>query len=119
MSFRDWLPRAWGRGARVLGASAVLAAVVASGGLAYATPAGTSGTSQTFIVLAPNGGGAARAAARVEAQGGSVVARYDQIGVVIAQAADSGFADAVVGGGVESAASTSGLGTLLETDAEA
>src|SRR5688500_61327 len=119
MSFRDWTSRVPIRGLRVGVAAAVLALVVASGGLTAATAAGTSGTGETFLVLAPGGQGTARAGARVEANGGTGVASYDAIGVVIAQADGAGFAQAVVGGGVQSAASTSGLGTPIETDTEA
>ena len=55
--------------------------------------------------------------ARVGATGGTVVARYDAIGVVIAQSDRADFATAVVGAGVQSAAATTGFGTPIETDA--
>ena len=70
-------------------------------------------------MLAPNGADAAAATARVEATGGTVVARYDAIGVVIASADRADFATAVVGHGVQSAAATTGLGTRFEDPVEA
>lgn len=96
----------------LVGASAALMAVAG----AAATPAATTSVEETFIVLAPSGAGATQAVARVEATGGTVAARYDAIGVVIAQSDRADFAAAVVGNGVQSAASTAGLGTLIETE---
>ena len=104
--------------ALVLSTCASLTATVcfgsAAGGLAAA-----EGPAQTFIVLAPHGQPAARAAGRVRAAGGAVVAAYDEIGVVIATARRADFATAVEGAGVDSAASTSGLGTPLADPVEA
>jgi subtilisin family serine protease len=100
---------------RLVGASAVMVAL-ALGGVAHATPATSTETVETFIVLAPGGKGVTRAVARVEQAGGTVVARYDRIGVVIAHSERTDFAVAVVGDGVQSAASTSGFGTPLETE---
>jgi subtilisin family serine protease len=100
------------RAVLVVGAS--VAMVTAA--LAGATTAATTETAETFVVLAPSGGGAAQAVTRVEAVGGSVVARYDAIGVVIAQSDRPDFATAVVGNGVQSAAATTDLGTRIDTE---
>jgi subtilisin family serine protease len=70
----------------------------------------------TYLVLAPQGKSTAKAAERVAAAGGTVVASYDEIGVLVARSADAGFAAAASGAGVEAVASTDGLGTPLEED---
>jgi subtilisin family serine protease len=59
------------------------------------------------------------AAQRVAAAGGTVVAAYDQIGVLVARSTNTAFGTAVAGRGVESVASTDGLGTTLIDDDEA
>lgn len=78
---------------------------------AYAT------TEQTYLVLAPDGQSTARAAARVAAAGGTIVATYDQIGVLVVRSAQPSFEDGVAGGGVQAVASTDGLGAPLDDDA--
>ncbi|MFC0505816.1 S8 family peptidase [Micromonospora costi] len=82
-----------------------------TGGLA---PAAAAGTEATFLVLAPQGGKTDKAAARVATARGTVVARYDQIGVLVVRSANPDFATAVAGAGVESVASTTGLGSALD-----
>jgi subtilisin family serine protease len=96
----------------LLGVLVVLLAAATAGG----TSAAAGASAQTFIVLAPSGASATQAGARVEATGGTVVARYDAIGVVIAESDRADFAEAVVGHGVQSAAATTNLGTLIEAD---
>jgi subtilisin family serine protease len=100
-------------------AALVLAAVASAGPVAHGARATASGSAQAFIVLAPDGGDAADAAARVQGTGGTVVAQYDAIGVVIASSDRTDFATAVIGPGVESAAATAGLGTRFEDSVEA
>jgi subtilisin family serine protease len=100
-------------------AALALTAVASSGGVAHEAQAAETGSAQTFIVLAPEGDGVAAATDRVIATGGTVVASYDAIGVVIASADRADFATAVVGDGVESAAATTGLGTRIEDSVEA
>ena len=101
-----------------------VAAVVASATLASTTglvghvSASPTAAGQTFIVLAPEGDDAAAAVSRVQATGGTVLASYDEIGVVIASSDRADFATAVVGDGVESAAATTGLGTQIHDDLE-
>ena len=67
-------------------------------------------------MLAPQGKSTAKAAARVAAAGGTVVASYDQIGVLVATSTNTAFAGKVAGSGVESVATTDGLGTTLIDD---
>ena len=50
-------------------AAVILAGVAMQGGIAAAQ----NGAAQTFIVLAPEGGGVSRASARVQATGGRIV----------------------------------------------
>ncbi|TDB77423.1 S8 family serine peptidase [Micromonospora sp. KC723] len=83
-----------------------------TGGLAPAASA--AGPDTTFLVLAPQGATTGKAAARVTAAEGTVVATYDQIGVLVVRSANPDFATDVAGAGVESVASTAGLGTALE-----
>ncbi|MER7441202.1 S8 family peptidase [Micromonospora avicenniae] len=80
-----------------------------------AVPAASAASPETtFLVLAPQGAKTDRAAARVAAAEGTVVARYDQIGVLVVRSTNPAFATAVVGAGVESVAATAGLGSALE-----
>ena len=102
-----------------LGATVVLAAATAVGGVALSQPAVAAGTPQNYIVLAPQGQGVATAVARVQSTGGTVLASYDQIGVLVARSDRTDFATAVVGGGVQSAAATTGLATRAEGADEA
>jgi subtilisin family serine protease len=90
-----------------LGAGVLVAA-------ALPTPASASGPDSTFIVLAPPGQSTARAATRVAAAGGTVVANYNQIGVLVARSTNPAFPTAVSGSGVDAVASTTGLGTALD-----
>ncbi|SCE95867.1 S8 family peptidase [Micromonospora mirobrigensis] len=83
-----------------------------AGGLAPAASA--AGPDATFLVLAPQGATTAKAAARVAAANGTVVAKYDQIGVLVVRSTNPDFATAVAGAGVESVASTAGLGSALD-----
>ena len=83
-------------------------------GVALAPTASAAGPESSFLVLGPQGGSLAKATSRVAAAGGSVVASYDKIGVLVARSTNPSFLQAVKGTGVESAASTSGLGSLLD-----
>ncbi|MFR9777875.1 S8 family peptidase [Micromonospora sp. MS34] len=82
-----------------------------TGGLA---PAAATGPDTTFLVLAPQGANTTKAAARVAAANGTVVATYDQIGVLVVRSTNPNFATQVAGAGVESVAATTGLGTALD-----
>ncbi|WP_262286524.1 S8 family serine peptidase [Micromonospora sp. MA102] len=82
-----------------------------SGGLA---PAAAAGPDTSYLVLAPQGANTSKAAARVAAAKGTVVASYDQIGVLVVRSTNPDFATQVAGAGVEAVASTAGLGTALD-----
>jgi subtilisin family serine protease len=100
-------------------AAGAAAAVLVAGTLVgvTSTPTMAAGTESTYVVLSPQGQSTAKAAARVAAAGGRVVADYRQIGVLVVRSTDPAFAGAVTGSGVESVASTDGLGTALEDSA--
>ncbi|MFB9308345.1 subtilisin family serine protease [Agromyces hippuratus] len=85
---------------------------------AVAAPAAATGPETGYLVLAPQGKSVAKAAARVAAAGGTVVASYDQIGVLVVRSTNTAFASSVAGAGVQSVASTEGLGTTLVDDEE-
>ena len=90
-----------------------------SGTLATAavTPAASAaGPESSYLVLAPQGAPVDKAVRRVQAAGGSVVASYGQIGVLVARSSNPSFTTAVQGQGVEAAASTEGLGSLLDDE---
>lgn len=97
---------------------AVSAAAIAIGmlGATVVPAAAASGPETSYLVLAPQGKSTAKAAERVAAAGGTVVATYDQIGVLVVRSTNTAFASAVAGSGVESVASTEGLGTTLIDD---
>ncbi len=100
-------------------AAGAAAAVLVAGTLVgvTSTPTMAAGTESTYVVLSPQGQSTAKAAARVAAAGGRVVADYRQIGVLVVRSTDPAFAGAVTGSGVESVASTDGLGTALDDSA--
>ncbi len=75
-----------------------------------------AGPQQTYLVLAPSGQSADRAADRVAAAGGTVAAAYQEIGVLVARSSDPQFSSRVAGKGVDSVASTAGLGSLLDDE---
>lgn len=96
---------------------AAASAVTLGAGLALIgvpAPVAAAGPETSYLVLAPQGNGTAKAAARVAAADGAVVAAYDKIGVLVARSSAPDFATRVAGAGVESVASTAGLGTALD-----
>ncbi|MGA4688227.1 S8 family peptidase [Micromonospora sp. AB353] len=96
---------------------AAASAVTLGAGLALVggtAPAAAVGPETSYLVLAPQGNGTAKAAARVAAADGTVVAAYDKIGVLVVRSSAPDFATRVAGAGVESVASTAGLGTALD-----
>jgi hypothetical protein len=101
---------------KMIGAVSAAALTIGMIGVAVVPAASASGPESSYLVLAPQGKSTAKAAARVVAAGGTVVAAYDQIGVLVARSANTAFASAVAGSGVESVASTDGLGTTLIDD---
>jgi len=101
---------------RRVSAAAVALAGLLVAGVAFIGPAAAAGPDLTYLVLAPNGASTAKAAAKVAAAGGTVVANYSQIGVLVARSANPDFANAASGSGVDAVASTTGLGTALAED---
>ncbi len=102
---------------KVLAAALVVAATsLLAVGSAFIAPATAAGPDTTYLVLAPAGNSTAKAAARVAAADGTVVASYAQIGVLVARSTNPDFAAAASGAGVEAVASTTGLGSLLEEE---
>jgi subtilisin family serine protease len=95
-------------------AVALLAGLTAA--VVGSAPAVAVGPDTTYLVIAPEGRSTEAAAARVTAAGGTVIANYDQIGVLVVRSANPSFDVAVVGDGVESAAATTGLGSVLDDD---
>jgi len=102
------------KGFAAVSALAVGAALI--GGAAVSTSAQAAGPDSTYLVLAPQGTSTAKALDRVAAAGGTVVADYRQIGVLVVRSTDPAFDSAVAGIGVDSVASTTGLGTALGDD---
>ena len=97
----------------------VLAMAVLAGGMlpAVASAAG-AGAEQTYIVLYRSGSSSKGAATVVTRNGGTLVANYSAIGVVIARSSDPAFGSRMRGAsGVEGAASTAGFAIQLEADA--
>ncbi|MFE5670677.1 S8 family serine peptidase [Agromyces sp. NPDC056523] len=103
------------RNTKVIGAASAVALAIGLVGTTVA-PAVAVGPESTYLVLAPKGATTKAAAERVAAAGGTVVAAYDQIGVLVARSTNTAFDTAVAGRGVESVASTDGLGTTLIDD---
>jgi len=99
--------------------NAVLASVgllIATASAAAAAPAlaATQGGNSTYIVLYHDGASSADAAATVGGAGGTLVANYSQIGVVIARSSDPNFAATVQqNGNVAGAARTDGFATKV------
>lgn len=107
------------RSARLaVGAALALSTMAMSGGMVHGTAGDEAGAAQTFIVLAPEGKSVVAATTRVQIVGGTVLASYEAIGVVIATSERADFATAVVGKGVRAAAATTGLGTPIEDSLE-
>ncbi len=103
------------KGFAAVSALAVGAALISSA--AVSTSAQAAGPESSYLVLAPQGTSTAKALGRVAAAGGTVVANYRQIGVLVVRSTNPAFSSAAAGPGVESVASTAGLGTALDDDA--
>jgi lantibiotic leader peptide-processing serine protease len=96
---------------------ATAAATCLLGGVLFVGPAVAVGESQTYLIVYSGTSVPSDAANRISAAGGTLVAKYGQIGVAIARSDQVGFAatikrDARVAG----AAATGGLGTQLTDD---
>ena len=78
--------------------------------------ASATGPNTTYLVLGREGHSNDGVAARVAAAGGTIVAAYNQIGVLVVQSTNTEFITAVEGGDVQGVAATTGLGTTLDDD---
>jgi subtilisin family serine protease len=103
---------------RSLAAAATLAMVASGVALSTGSSAvASSGPAQNYIVLYSGSSVPAGAASAIAAAGGTVVAAYGQIGVVIARSDSTGFRDTVAGEqGVQGVSATTGFATKLGDD---
>lgn len=103
-----------GRVRIVLAATSLVAAASLSAALNPAAAAADTGIDSTYIVLYHAGSATAGAAGAVSAAGGTLVAEYPQIGVVIARSSSSGFAVAMNStANVDAAVATGSFGARL------
>src|SRR5215212_2601251 len=104
-----------GRFGRLLAGAAVIAATgVFVPTAATAAPAGTTGPSETYLVLFKGSSSPANAAAIVTGAGGTVVANYSQIGVLVARSTNSAFDETLrANNKVEGASATTDFGTRI------
>jgi lantibiotic leader peptide-processing serine protease len=103
------------RGRGFLGAVLALALAVAPAVVALA-PTAEAGTTRTYIVLYRQLAVANDAAARVQGAGGTVVATYRQIGVVIARSSNDAFATTLKKDTrIQGVSATNGFGTQVRT----
>ncbi|WP_040390319.1 S8 family peptidase [Catelliglobosispora koreensis] len=79
-------------------------------------PAAATGPNTTYLVVAPQGHAVGQAADRVASAGGTIVASYPQIGVLVVQSTSLSFETDVAGSGVEAVASTASLRTRLDEE---
>jgi len=104
---------------RAISAAAGLLIAGASAFAAFApqVQAATSGAESTYIMLYKGGASSADAASTVANAGGTLVANYSQIGVVVAKSSNTNFAATIrKANGVEGAARTDNLATRVEND---
>ena len=98
--------------AAVIAAGLIAVGAVAAGSTAEAEPA--AGTNSTYVVLYRQGASSTSAAAAVKAAGGTLVANYREIGVVIARSSSAGFEASIEGArGVENAVATGNFGVSV------
>lgn len=105
------------RSTRVKAVLVSVGLLVAAASAATVAPASaaTQGGASTYIVLYRGGASSADAAGTVRNAGGTLVANYSQIGVVIARSSDTNFAAAVQQNSkVAGAASTAGFATQVK-----
>jgi len=108
-----------GRTLATLASAAVALAGLAALPATAASASASDSTTSTYVVVYKGGASTASAAKAVKAAGGTVVANYSAISVVVARSSSTGFATAIAKAtGVEGAASTAGLATRT-TDSEA
>jgi lantibiotic leader peptide-processing serine protease len=99
----------------LVGAGVVAATALTAPTIASAAPAGTTGETQNYLILFKGSSSPANAAALVTKAGGTVVANYAEIGVLVARSANTAF-DAAVSASpsVEGAEATRDYATRLD-----
>jgi hypothetical protein len=105
-----------GRSTRFKAVLASAGLVIATAAVVTATPAAAApaGADSTYVVLYRDGASSAGAATLVSSAGGTLVANYSQIGVVIARSKNANFASAVQANkNVTGAAKTDSLGVKV------
>jgi subtilisin family serine protease len=98
---------------RIAAAFAVLAGLTVT---PVSSAASATGPNTTYLVLGREGHSNGGEAARVAAAGGTIVAAYNQISVLVVQSTNPAFAAALEGGDVEGVTATTGLGTTLDDE---
>jgi subtilisin family serine protease len=105
----------WRLGRLLAGAAVIAATGILVPTAATAAPAGTTGPTENYLVLFKGNSSPANAAAIVTGAGGTVVANYSQIGVVVARSNNTAFGDTVrANNKVEGASATSDFATKVE-----
>src|SRR4051794_41223282 len=105
-----------GRLGRLLTGAAVIAATgVLAPAAATAAPAGTTGPTETYLVLFKGNSSPANAASIVTGAGGTVVKDYSRIGVLVARSNNPAFGDTLrTNNKVEGASATTKYATKVE-----
>src|SRR3712207_38078 len=99
----------------LVGAGVVAATALTAPTMASAAPAGTTGEMQTYLVLFRGSSSPANAAALVAGAGGTVVADYAKIGVLVARSNNTAFDDRMrADARVEGASATADYATRVE-----
>jgi subtilisin family serine protease len=96
-----------------------VAALAVTGAVSVATAAGasTTGADQTYLVLAKSQASLGNAAQTIAKAGGSLVAEYGQLGVIVAHSTDANFvANITSDTRIDSASATTGFGVRPFTD---
>src|SRR3954453_1924174 len=98
----------------LVGAGVVAATALTAPTIASAAPAGTTGEMQTYLVLFKGSSSPANAAALVKSAGGTVVADYAKIGVLVARSNNTAFDDRMrADNKVEGASATADYATQI------
>src|SRR3954451_14987495 len=101
----------------LVGAGVVAATALTAPTIASAAPAGTTGEMQTYLVLFKGSSSPANAPALVKSAGGTVVADYAKIGVLVARSNNTAFDDRMrADNKVEGATATAGYATKLDDE---
>jgi lantibiotic leader peptide-processing serine protease len=99
----------------LVGAGVVAATALTAPTIASAAPAGTAGETQNYLVLFKGSSSPADAAALVSGAGGTVVANYAEIGVLVARSENTAFDDRMrADNRVEGASATADYATKID-----